>query len=1030
MTDYAFRTGGEVPHIPGATTIPCHHIRMGDILFLQGRPCQVTRISISSVTGQYRYLGVGLFDKQLREESSFVSNPTPDVIVQTMLSPIFKQYRVLDLQDGTISAMTELGDIKTGIPVVDQADLLGRLHRAFNNGLGSVRVLVLVDGDRELIVDMKVIFGSSPGDRPVLHEAILTSNKSVFAQILSTPEKIHDLDQEGRTALFSAVMGRRKDVVDLLLQKEIDVNLIDMYGKTALDVAVAEDPSIAIQLLRKGASPTVGIDSGILDLLSASAEGNRANVESLLDSGVNVNGCDRLGLTALHEAASFGHDSIVTQLIQHGADVNARVALGKDTVLHIAIRGDDNYRGFIGQDSRSKSPVLSSSHVEVVKTLLRNGATTSQRRHDGRTVEDLVSEDLSKPCLSEARKHVLQEIEKTLKSPPKVQAKVQGESNVRVPRLDEEKVYVCGLFNVRIQYHTSDSYLPRELSVGSFIYRQSKDGPERSGSVQPVEWAKEMNGAEYWRWIHLPANNKIWVKDMVRTLYSRSEISLTSGHFKEVIKFIDGSYNEFRSSTSDIRLRRPSFLRCSKSEHVFSIVIPYFDVEAVEDYINRKSNKNDQYKKKRELERLYRYRKPVDEPEDLHIPYSLDQSYYLFLNDSTERDKTQVVVKYAELQEKRMKITESESTRTSGPQQSEDDNASHGQPETSPRVKKLLMVNQMWLWKINQDTFITAFPDRLYNGSEVKLPTQISQDMAEDLPVTIDSTITKILDRIVGFVDAPSNAGLDENVFGIFEESIAYQAQAERECFNNFSKWQNVPWIRDIDKSQPWGEGNSYERRLKRQELNGEDQENEMCSISKEVEHLSEIKDIRDELRMIERVLVDQRNVITQFQDILEDDDAKSKLKITLQGLNGRISKVDRLGKDALWVENSLKNLLDLKQKQGNLNEARDTRWLVNEEHKRQEAGERQNRLLFVFTIVTVVFTPVSFATSFLAIPSWDFPQNNSGDAIGWRWWQIFVSMHFASNLPLIFTNFWAPLPKTVDKFPYPHPRYSLEDVE
>lgn len=132
------------------------------------------------------------------------------------------------------------------------------------------------------------------------------------------------------------------------------------------------------------------------------------------------------------------------------------------------------------------------------------------------------------------------------------------------------------------------------------------------------------------------------------------------------------------------------------------------------------------------------------------------------------------------------------------------------------------------------------------------------------------------------------------------------QAQAERECFNNFSKWQNVPWIRDIDKSQPWGEGNSYERRLKRQELNGEDQENEMCSISKEVEHLSEIKDIRDELRMIERVLVDQRNVITQFQDILEDDDAKSKLKITLQGLNGRISKVDRLGKDALWVENSV----------------------------------------------------------------------------------------------------------------------------
>ncbi|KAI0849853.1 hypothetical protein F5Y00DRAFT_261301 [Daldinia vernicosa] len=360
---------------------------------------------------------------------------------------------------------------------------------------------------------------------------------------------------------------------------------------------------------------------------------------------------------------------------------------------------------------------------------------------------------------------------------------------------------------------------------------------------------------------------------------------MTPDHFKEVIKFIDRSFNEFRRSTSDVRLRRPSFLRCSKPKHVFSIVIPYFDIEAVEDYINLQSNKKDQYYKKRELEKLYRYRKPADEPEDLHIPYSLDQSYYLFLNDSTERDKTQVVVKYAELQEKRMKVTDSKSTQTLEPQQSEDHNASRSQPEPSY--------------------------DRLYNGSEVKLPTQISQDMAVDLPVTVDSTMTKILDRIVGFIDAPSNAGLDENVFGIFEQNIAYQTQAERECFNIFSKWKKVPWIKNVDKPQPWGEGSnlgSYERNLKRQELSAENRENEMCSISKEVEHLSEIKDTRDELRMIERVFVDQKIVITQFQDIFEnnnDDDAKSKLKITLQGLNNRISKVDRLGKDALWVENS-----------------------------------------------------------------------------------------------------------------------------
>lgn len=86
---------------PTTVTIPCHHIRIGDHLLLQGHPCQVIRISTSEATGQHRYLGVDLFTKQLHEESSQVHNPAPSVVVQTMRGPIMKQYRVLDLQDGT-----------------------------------------------------------------------------------------------------------------------------------------------------------------------------------------------------------------------------------------------------------------------------------------------------------------------------------------------------------------------------------------------------------------------------------------------------------------------------------------------------------------------------------------------------------------------------------------------------------------------------------------------------------------------------------------------------------------------------------------------------------------------------------------------------------------------------------------------------------------------------------------------------------------------------------------------------------------
>ncbi|KAK7726699.1 hypothetical protein SLS57_003260 [Botryosphaeria dothidea] len=144
-----------------AITIPCHHIRIGDLLILQGRPCQVIRITTSAQTGQHRYLGVDLFTKQLHEESSFISNPAPSVVVQNMLGPVFKQYRVLDIrEDGRIVSMTETGDIKQGLPVLDQSGLLKKITDSFDNGRGSIRVLVINDSGSELVVDYKVVHGS------------------------------------------------------------------------------------------------------------------------------------------------------------------------------------------------------------------------------------------------------------------------------------------------------------------------------------------------------------------------------------------------------------------------------------------------------------------------------------------------------------------------------------------------------------------------------------------------------------------------------------------------------------------------------------------------------------------------------------------------------------------------------------------------------------------------------------------------------------------------------------------------------
>jgi len=148
-------------HSSNTVSIPAHFIRLGDILILQGRPCQLIKITTSSATGQHRYLGVDLFTKELREESALISNPSPSVILQSMLGPVFRQYRVLDLHAGSVVAMTETGDVKQDIPVIDQSNLWSRLSEAFESGRGSVRVMVVNDSGHELVVDMKVMHGSA-----------------------------------------------------------------------------------------------------------------------------------------------------------------------------------------------------------------------------------------------------------------------------------------------------------------------------------------------------------------------------------------------------------------------------------------------------------------------------------------------------------------------------------------------------------------------------------------------------------------------------------------------------------------------------------------------------------------------------------------------------------------------------------------------------------------------------------------------------------------------------------------------------
>jgi len=46
------------------------------------------------------------------------------------------------------------------LTVLDQSNLFNRISESFDNGRGSIRVLVINDNGRELVVDYKVVHGA------------------------------------------------------------------------------------------------------------------------------------------------------------------------------------------------------------------------------------------------------------------------------------------------------------------------------------------------------------------------------------------------------------------------------------------------------------------------------------------------------------------------------------------------------------------------------------------------------------------------------------------------------------------------------------------------------------------------------------------------------------------------------------------------------------------------------------------------------------------------------------------------------
>ncbi|TPX21918.1 hypothetical protein DIZ76_015883 [Coccidioides immitis] len=218
--------------------------------------------------------------------------------------------------------------------------------------------------------------------------------------------------------------------------------------------------------------------------------------------------------------------------------------------------------------------------------------------------------------------------------------------------------------------------------------------------------------------------------------------------------------------------------------------------------------------------------------------------------------------------------------------------------------------------------------------------------------------------------------------FDFFERSIGDVIDQETQCFQSFAKSLTNKSPRETDA---------------------------VFSITKEATLLAEIKDISDELGILKMVLHDQqepREILAQTiaRHRTKDTNVKDKTNDSPWARNtvlgSHLSRIKLMESLAERSYQALYNLLDLKQKQANVLEALSSRKqaentfaqaeatqslteeslkLAQYTHDQSREATRQGRTVLLFTVVTIIFLPLSFISAFFAINIDVFPWTSSG---------------------------------------------------
>lgn len=496
------------------------------------------------------------------------------------------------------------------------------------------------------------------------------------------------------------------------------------------------------------------------------------------------------------------------------------------------------------------------------------------------------------------------------------------------------------------------------------------------------------------KWIHVPFTHAGWVPHILtRISRDRENLSLHSKVLMNKMWF--SQHNRSRHASPHAQFVRPSVKillpKDTERSHTDGITTPQSATDDIQlvvylpylhwDSFNNLEKRADIIKRRRKQVHARPIAKDValgrstehkliwqhltsDRP--IHCRRTLDQYGYPSLRNTSVRDGDQILYKRTKadadtplLKEEKLKHKHRSLGRRSVAAGANIDPTTGASPVDADA--KVLMVDQMWLWVIDNQTVVTFFAPKEKeendNGlsREGDLRSEIYQDVngdyANQCVDPYDFAALAVFHAIKALLDRTTDRNLQ--VFRIFEEYISILTEQQTSSFKHFRNNHRFEKAKDINAQSH-------------------------IDNRKDLDALLELRDIEDELNTIDKLIKEQQtcvsDMLTQYRD-LQFRHSKGMNGINFlveaqQFLNDHKEQLDSMLKGAVAAQRAFKDLLDMKQKQANIVEAHLAR-------EQTEVAADQSRSVMIFTIFTIIFLPLSFFASVFGINSKEWAGQN-----------------------------------------------------